>query len=62
MENITISLDKHYNKFVKSQLILGKYQNASEVLSAGLKLLEDHEQKILALKNAIQIGLDSPRV
>jgi len=51
MENITISLDKHYNKFVKSQLILGKYQNASEVLSAGLKLLEDHEQKILALKS-----------
>jgi antitoxin ParD1/3/4 len=34
----------------------------SEVIRAGLRLLEDEESKTIALRNAIQKGLESPRV
>ena len=34
----------------------------SEVIRAGLRLLEDEENKAIALKNAIQKGLNSPRM
>jgi len=36
--------------------------NVSEVIRAGLRLLENEESKVIALKNAIQEGLNSPRV
>ena len=42
-----------------SQISQGHYNNASEVISAGLRLLEDNESQVLALKKAIQEGLDS---
>jgi antitoxin ParD1/3/4 len=40
-------------KFVSSQVIEGRYKNVSEVIRAGLRLLEDEESKTTALKNAI---------
>ncbi|MDY5356878.1 MAG: type II toxin-antitoxin system ParD family antitoxin [Candidatus Cryptobacteroides sp.] len=42
-----------------SQISQGRYNNASEVIRAGLRLLEDNESQVLALKKAIQEGLDS---
>ncbi|GHB24650.1 hypothetical protein GCM10008106_01730 [Mongoliitalea lutea] len=40
----------------------GRYKNVSEVIRAGLRLLEDEENKMLALRHAIEKGLESPRV
>ena len=34
----------------------------SEVIRAGLRLLENEESKLIALRNAIQEGLNSPIV
>ena len=42
-----------------SQISQGCYNNASEVIRAGLRLLENNESQVLALKKAIQEGLDS---
>jgi len=39
-----VALGTHYEEFVKKQLDSGRYNNASEVVRAGLRLLEDHEQ------------------
>ena len=36
-------------------------KNESEVIRAGLRLLENEENNAIALKNAIQEGLGSPR-
>lgn len=39
----SIALGDHYEKFIKSQLESGRYNNASEVVRAGLRMLEDFE-------------------
>jgi antitoxin ParD1/3/4 len=62
MKNTSISLGNYFDNFVSSQVSVGRYKNVSEVVRAGLRLLEDEENKVIALKNAIQKGLNSPRV
>ncbi|MBS1639231.1 MAG: type II toxin-antitoxin system ParD family antitoxin [Bacteroidetes bacterium] len=62
MKNTSISLGNYFDNFVSSQVSAGRYKNVSEVVRAGLRLLEDEESKLIALRNAIQEGLDSPRV
>ena len=62
MKNTSISLGNYFDQFVSSQVSAGRYKNVSEVIRAGLRLLEDEESKITALRAAIQKGLNSPRV
>ena len=59
MKNTSISLGSYFDQSVSSQVSAGRYKNVSEVIRAGLRLLEDEESKILALKTAIQKGIDS---
>lgn len=61
-KNTSISLGNYFDEFVQTQVSAGRYKNVSEVIRAGLRLLEDEESKMIALRNAIQQGLDSPRV
>lgn len=61
-KNTSISLGNYFEQFVSSQVSAGRYKNVSEVIRAGLRLLENEENKVIALKNAIQEGLNSPRV
>lgn len=62
MKNTSVSLGNYFDEFVSQQISAGRYKNVSEVIRAGLRLLENEESKAIALKNAIQQGLDSPRV
>jgi antitoxin ParD1/3/4 len=62
MKNTSISLGNYFDQFVSSQVAAGRYKNVSEVIRAGLRLLEDEESKVIALRKAIQEGLDSPLV
>lgn len=62
MKNTSISLGNYFDQFVSSQVSAGRYKNVSEVIRAGLRLLEDEESKVVALRVAIQKGLDSPLV
>jgi antitoxin ParD1/3/4 len=62
MKNTSVSLGNYFDQFVSSQVSVGRYKNVSEVIRAGLRLLEDEENKAIVLRNAIQKGLESPRV
>ena len=62
MKNTSISLGNYFELFVGSQVSVGRYKNVSEVIRAGLRLLENEESKVIALRNAIQEGLNSPIV
>jgi antitoxin ParD1/3/4 len=55
----SISLGDHFNGFIHSQLEQGRYGSASEVVRAGLRLLEEHEAKVKALQEALIEGEES---
>ena len=57
--NTSISLGDHLSKFIDDQLTRGRYGSASEVVRAGLRLLEEHELKLLALRAALVVGEES---
>jgi len=57
--NASISLGNYFDSFIQNRISAGRYKNASEVVRAGLRLLEEEEDKIIALREAIQEGIDS---
>jgi antitoxin ParD1/3/4 len=57
--NTSISLGDHFESFVDNKVNAGRFKNASEVIRAGLRLLEEEEAKMLVLQNAIKDGIDS---
>lgn len=58
-QNTSVVLGNYFEEFVRSTIADGRYKNASEVIRAGLRLLEERENKVKALRDAIQEGLDS---
>ena len=57
--NTSISLGSYFDNFIQSRISEGRFKNASEVVRAGLRLLEEEENKIIALREAIQEGIHS---
>ena len=58
-KNTSISLGNHFDQFVHASVNEGRYKNVSEVIRAGLRLLEEDEAKRLSLKSAINEGIES---
>lgn len=57
--NTSVSLGNYFEDFVQDKINQGRYKNASEIIRAGLRLLEEEENRIIALKKEIQEGIDS---
>lgn len=67
----SIALGPHFESFVKQQVTTGRFNNVSEVIRAGLRLLEDQEQRtslqLQELRSAIEaraasgIGVDADK-
>jgi len=58
-KNTSVSLGNYFDEFVQSLIKEGRFKNVSEVIRAGLRLLEEEENQVTALKIAIQEGIDS---
>ena len=57
--SMNISLTAHFEKFVKEVLSSGRFKSASEVVREGLRLLEEREARLAALRREIAAGPDS---
>ena len=59
MKTTSVALGPHFEEFIQASILSGRYNNASEVVRSGLRLLEYQEQKIAALRSAIEEGMNS---
>jgi antitoxin ParD1/3/4 len=57
----SVSLGTHFEQFIAAQIAQGHYQSASEAIRAGLRLLEEREMKLAALRQALREGEQSGR-
>jgi len=58
-KNTSVALGDHFSDFIKSRVETGRYQNASDVVRSGLRLLEEHETKLTRLQQALIAGENS---
>lgn len=56
-----VNLTPHLAEFVDQSVAAGRFQNASEVVREGLRLLQrqqvDDDLKVIALRQAVELGL-----
>lgn len=57
--NTSISLGDHFASFISTHVQAARYGSASDVVRAGLRLLEEHEAKLKALQDALIAGEQS---
>lgn len=60
-KNTSVSLGDHFAAFIETQIAQGRYGSASDVMRAGLRLLEAEEAKLAALRATLVEGERSGR-
>lgn len=61
MKTTSVALGSYFENFIATTIKTGRYNNASEVIRAGLRMLEENEKRILELSAAIREGEESGR-
>ena len=55
----SVSLGPHFDQLIASQVQNGRYESASDVVIAGLRLLEKHETQLAQLRRRLDEGEQS---
>lgn len=58
-KNTSVTLGDHFEKIITKSIESGRYSSASEVVRAGLRMIEEREQTIDLLRGAIEAGEQS---
>jgi len=58
-ENMNVSVGEHWEKFIENAVREGRYGSASEVVREGLRLVEEREAKLKALRDEINAAIES---
>ena len=58
-KNTSVTLGQHYEDFIAQMVESGRYATSSEVIRAGLRMIEDYERRVEALRHELQIGEES---
>ena len=61
MKTTSVALGSYFENFIATTIETGRYNNASEVIRAGLRMLEENEKRVLELSAAIREGEGSGR-
>lgn len=59
MKTTSVALGTYFENFIRMKVEQGRYNNASEVIRAALRLLEENESHLQELKMAIADGIES---
>lgn len=59
MKTTSVALGTYFENFIRTRVEQGRYNNASEVIRAGLRLLEENESHLQELRMAIADGMNS---
>ena len=58
-KNTSITLGEHFQGFISSKVENGRYGSTSEVVRAGLRLLEEQENRLDVVRAALIAGEES---
>jgi len=55
-KNTNIILSDHFDNFIATKINAGRFSSKSDAIQAGMRLLEEHEQKVDALRATLAEG------
>lgn len=54
--NTSVTIGEHFSSFIDSKIEEGRFESTSEAVRAGLRLLEEDEAKLTAIRARLAIG------
>lgn len=57
--NTSVTLGEHFESFITTKINEGRFESKSEAVRAAMRLLEEYEQKVDALRVALIEGEES---